>query len=181
MSFNSLTAGNNVPEDVNVVIEIPAHTGPVKYEVDKESGTLHVDRFLATPTYYPCDYGYVPQTLADDGDPVDVLVVTPHPLFSGSVIRVRPVGMLQMTDEKGGDNKIIGVPVSKLTPVYDHIQSHQDLSPALLASITHFFEHYKDLEQGKWVKIDGWQGVDAAFKEINDSVKRYHSVENAEA
>lgn len=174
MSFAKLSAGENPPSDVNVVIEIPARTGPVKYEVDKETGMLHVDRFLATPMYYPCDYGYVPQTLAEDGDPVDVLVVTPHALISGSVIRVRPVGMLQMTDEKGGDNKIIAVPIGKLSNLYENVKSHEDLSLALRESITHFFEHYKDLEPGKWVKIDGWQGIDAAHKEIKDSIARFN-------
>ena len=175
MSFADLAAGKKIPDDINVVIEIPAHTGPVKYEIDKESGTMQVDRFLATPMYYPCDYGYVPQTLAEDGDPVDVLVVTPHPLICGAVIRCRPVGMLQMTDEKGEDNKIIAVPASKLTPMYDHIKSHEDLSSALLNSIVHFFEHYKDLEEGKWVKINSWQGLEAAREEILSSIERLHA------
>lgn len=173
MSFTNISAGNKLPDDINVVIEIPAKTGPVKYEVDKDSGTLHVDRFLATPMYYPCDYGYVPQTLAEDDDPVDVLVVTPHPLISGSVIRCRPVGMLRMTDEKGGDNKVIAVPINKLSNLYDDIKTHEDLPRPLLESINHFFEHYKDLEQGKWVKIDGWEGLDAARQEILSSVERY--------
>ena len=173
MSFTSIKAGKNPPDDINVVIEIAAHSGPVKYEVDKDSGTLWVDRFLATPMYYPCDYCYVPETLGEDGDPVDVLVIAPHALLSGSVIRCRPVGMLKMKDEKGGDNKLIAVPVDKLTPLYKHIKSPDDVPLMLRQSIVHFFEHYKDLESGKWVKVEGWCGIEDAHKEITDSMKRY--------
>ena len=172
MSLDKVTAGSNVPETINVIIEIPAHADPVKYEVDKDSGALFVDRFMATPMFYPANYGYVPQTLSEDGDPVDVLVITPVPLHCASVITCRPVGMLRMTDESGIDAKILAVPISKATPIYDHIQSPNDVPPHLLASITHFFEHYKDLEQGKWVKIEGWADANAAKAEILASVER---------
>ena len=173
MSFNTISPGKDLPNDINVVIEIPAHTGPVKYEVDKDTGTLEVDRFLSTAMYYPCNYGYIPQTLSEDGDPADVLVVAPQPLLSGSVIRCRPIGVLGMTDESGGDAKVLAVPISKLTPMYDKIQTAEDFPPVLLQSITHFFEHYKDLEPSKWVKIEGWQGLEAARDEILSSVERY--------
>lgn len=174
MSSLKISAGKNPPEDINVVIEIPSLAAPVKYEMDKDTGVLTVDRFLSTAMFYPCNYGYVPQTLSEDGDPVDVLVVTPVPLIPGCVVRSRPVGMLQMTDEKGIDNKILAVPVDKMSLMYTKIQSEQDLPEALLASIMHFFEHYKDLEKGKWVKVNGWQSIAAAKAEIISSIKRYH-------
>lgn len=173
MDFSKITPGNDVPNEINVIIEIPARGEPVKYEIDKDSGALFVDRFLGTSMYYPTNYGYVPQTLSEDGDPVDVLVVTPASLTPGAVIPSRPVGMLAMTDESGVDAKILAVPVDKLTGLYRHIQSPKDISPHTLAAITHFFEHYKDLEEGKWVKIDGWQGADAAMQEIMNSIKKY--------
>ncbi|MBX9705539.1 MAG: inorganic diphosphatase [Gammaproteobacteria bacterium] len=172
MGLLKVKSGKDVPNEVNVVIEIPALSPPVKYEVDKESGAIFVDRFISTAMFYPCNYGYVPNTLSEDGDPVDVLVVTPIPLLAGSVIRARPVGMLKMTDESGVDAKIIAVPVSKLTKEYDNVKTHEDLSPGLLKQIEHFFEHYKDLEAGKWVKVDGWAGIEAAKKEIIASVER---------
>ncbi|HKJ94252.1 MAG TPA: inorganic diphosphatase [Gammaproteobacteria bacterium] len=173
MAFDSISPGKNLPDDVNVVIEIPAHADPVKYEVDKHSGAMLVDRFMATAMHYPCNYGYIPQTLSDDGDPTDVLVVTPFALITGSVVRCRPIGMLEMADEKGEDAKVLAVPVSKLTPIYDAVQKPEDLAPGLLDQISHFFEHYKDLEPGKWVKIEGWKGPDAARDEITSSVERY--------
>lgn len=173
MSLNSISAGKTAPAEINVIIEIPANSDPVKYEVDKDSGALFVDRFLNTAMFYPCNYGYVPQTLSDDGDPVDVLVVTPTPLIGGSVIKARPIGLLKMMDEKGEDAKVLAVPVSKLSSLYDHVKSHEDMPQSLLATIRHFFEHYKDLEQGKWVKVEGWLGIDAAHREITDSQKRY--------
>jgi inorganic pyrophosphatase len=173
MNLTQIPAGSNVPNDINVVIEIPTCSEPVKYEVDKASGALWVDRFLNTAMYYPCNYGYVPQTLSEDGDPVDVLVITPAPLISGSVIRSRPIGMLRMTDEKGVDAKILAVPVEKLCGLYDKVHSPDDVSPHLLATISHFFEHYKDLESGKWVKIQGWVNQEEAKKEILASVQRY--------
>jgi inorganic pyrophosphatase len=141
--------------------------------VDKDSGALFVDRFMSTAMLYPCNYGYVPHTLSEDGDPVDVLVVTPLPLISSAVIRCRPLGMLKMSDEKGIDAKVIAVPADKLTPLYKGCQSLDDLPPPLLAQIAHFFEHYKDLEAGKWVKVEGWVGAEEAKAEIRASVKRY--------
>ncbi|MFP4154078.1 MAG: inorganic diphosphatase [Halothiobacillaceae bacterium] len=175
MNLDMIPAGKDAPADVNAVIEIPAQGAPVKYEVDKDSGALLVDRFMATAMFYPCNYGFIPHTLSDDGDPVDVLVVTPEPLMPGSVIRCRPVGMLKMTDEAGVDAKLIAVPHGKLTPLYDHVQSPEDLPPLLLDQIRHFFEQYKALEPGKWVKVEGWEGVEAAHAEIEDSIGRYRA------
>ncbi len=173
MSLNNITAGKNAPATVNVVIEIPVNGPPVKYEVDKDTGAICVDRFLNTAMFYPCNYGYVPMTLSEDGDPVDVLVITPAPLMIGSVIACRPIGMLKMTDEKGPDAKILAVPVSKLSKLYDHVQSVDDLPADQLATISHFFEHYKDLEEGKWVKVDGWVDAEAAKQEISSSMERH--------
>ena len=175
MILDRVSSGNNVPNDVNVVIEIPSHSDPVKYEVDKETGAMFVDRFMGTAMHYPCNYGYVPQTLSEDGDPVDVLVVTPIPVISGAVIRVRPLGMLCMTDEAGKDSKIVAVPIDKLSNLYTHMNSVRDLPKALLDSISHFFDHYKDLESGKWVKIDGWVDTEEAKREILESIERYNS------
>lgn len=174
MSLLDVPAGKDVPNNINVVIEIPTGSTPVKYEVDKETGALFVDRFMATAMFYPANYGYIPQTLSEDGDPVDVLVVTPYPLLAGSVIRARPLGLLKMTDEAGKDSKLIAVPVDKLSKEYKHIQSYDQLSPNLLKAIEHFFSHYKDLEEGKWVKIDGWDGIDAAHAEILSSIERHN-------
>lgn len=173
MNLDRVTPGRDVPNDINVIIEIPAHSGPVKYEVDKKTGSMAVDRFMSTAMFYPCNYGYVPKTLSEDGDPVDVLVVTPVPLISGSVIRCRPVGVLKMEDESGNDAKVLAVPVSKLTTIYDNVSSPDDLPQHLLAQISHFFEHYKDLEDGKWVKLTGWDNAEAAKHEITSSIKRY--------
>ena len=173
MSYDNISPGKNSPEDINVIIEIPANDVPVKYEIDKDSGALFVDRFMGTAMHYPCNYGYVPQTLSDDGDPVDVLVISPFPLLAGSVINCRPVGMLKMTDESGEDAKILAVPVDKLTPLYKDVETHEDVSPVLTAQIVHFFEHYKDLEKGKWVKIDGWVGPEEAKQEVVSSIERY--------
>lgn len=173
MGLNVVDAGKNVPDDINVIIEIPAHSEPIKYEVDKASGALFVDRFLSTSMHYPCDYGYIPMTLSDDGDPVDVLVITPIPVNRGSVIRCRPIGVLTMTDEAGEDQKILAVPIQKLTSLYNNVNEPSDLPPLLLKQISHFFEHYKDLEEGKWVKLKGWLGSDAARSEIHASLKRY--------
>ncbi len=173
MNFNKVTPGNDLPNDIHVIVEIPAHADPVTYEVDKETGTLFVDRFMATSMHYPTNYGYIPQTLSEDGDPVDVLVITPLPLRSGAVINARPIGMLKMTDESGPDAKILAVPTDALTTQYTNIRTPDDLSPHLLSTIEHFFAHYKDLEANKWVKIDGWVGVDDAKAEILKSVERY--------
>lgn len=174
MNINKITAGEKAPYEIHAIIEIPANSGPVKYEVDKESGALFVDRFMSTAMFYPCNYGYVPQTLSEDGDPVDVLVITPVPLISGSVVTVRPIGMLKMTDEAGCDAKILAVPTEKLLPMYGFMREYSDVMPHLLSMITHFFEHYKDLEANKWVRIDGWADAQAAQQEILTSMKRYH-------
>jgi inorganic pyrophosphatase len=177
MSLLKIDSGRNVPNEFNVIIEIPMNGAPVKYEVDKESGALFVDRFMMTAMFYPANYGYIPRTLSEDGDPVDVLVVTPVPLVSGAVIRCRVVGMLKMTDESGVDAKLIAVPATKLCKSYQTIKTHEDLPEVLLKSIEHFFTHYKDLEEGKWVKIEGWAGPDDAAREILNSVSRYESEE----
>lgn len=173
MSLNAVPAGKNLPDEVNVIIEIPAHADPVKYEVDKDTGALFVDRFMATCMHYPTNYGYVPNTLSLDGDPVDVLVITPFPLLSGSVIRCRPVGVLNMSDESGQDAKVLAVPVDKLSTIYRDITEYTQVPELTLKQLEHFFEHYKDLEPGKWVKIDGWADSQAAKQEILDSVKRF--------
>ncbi len=173
MSLIRIKTGRDIPNEINVIIEIPMHSEPVKYEVDKESGVLFVDRFLSTPMFYPVNYGYIPNTLSEDGDPVDVLVVTPVPLISGSVIPCRVVGMLKMTDESGVDAKLLAVPITKLTKIYENVRTHEDLPQHLLNSLKHFFSHYKDLEEGKWVKVDGWVGPDEACAEIMASIARY--------
>lgn len=175
MSFTRVAAGNNVPCEINVIVEIPAFSDPVKYEVDKQTGTLTVDRFMGTAMQYPCNYGYIPQTLSEDGDPVDVMIISPAPLLSGCVINCRPVGILKMTDEAGSDPKLLAVPISRLTPFYNHVVDYRDLQPDKLAKITHFFEHYKDLEDGKWVRVEGWGGVEDAETEILDSMVRYQA------
>lgn len=173
MSLEQIGSGRAVPDDINVVIEIPSHSDPVKYEVDKKSGILMVDRFVATSMHYPCDYGFIPHTLAEDGDPVDVLVVAPFSLWPGVVVRCRPIGMLRMTDESGRDVKVLAVPVDKLSTRYKNVHKPEDLGADLLASIAHFFAHYKDLEEGKWVKLDGWDGAEVAKAEIMASIERY--------
>ena len=173
MRLDRVTAGRDVPHDCNVVIEIPMHGDPIKYEVDKETGAVFVDRFMSTAMRYPCNYGYIPRTLSDDGDPCDVLVLSPVPLITGVVVRCRPIGMLKMDDEAGGDAKILAVPVDKLSSLYRSIQSPQSLPEIQLAQIAHFFAHYKDLEAGKWVRVSGWAGADDAKQEIVDCVRRY--------
>jgi len=172
MSFDTLSPGSNVPDEINVIIEIPANSDPVKYEVDKDSGTLMVDRFMAAPMFYPCNYGYVPHTLSEDGDPIDVLVHTPFPLVHGSVIACRPVGVLNMKDEAGPDSKLVALPKKKLTSLYDHIDDVNDLPEFLKAQISHFFTRYKELEKGKWVEIDGWADAADAKKQIVESIER---------
>lgn len=169
MSYNQIPAGKDVPNDVYVVIEIPANHDPIKYEIEKDYDALMVDRFMATPMFYPANYGYIPNTLADDGDAVDVLVVTPYPVVPGSVIRARPVGVLEMTDEAGSDAKVIAVPHDKLTTLYKDVKEATDLPALLLEQIKHFFENYKDLEVGKWVKVEGWADADKARQIITES------------
>ena len=175
MNLDRVPSGRDLPNDVNVIIEIPMNGDPIKYELDKETGAMYVDRFMSTAMFYPCNYGYIPHTISDDGDPVDVLVITPVPLITGVVVRCRPVGMLKMTDEAGGDEKLLAVPVDKLINIYGHIKSPSDLPELSLARISHFFEHYKDLEAGKWVKLDGWVGPEEAKKAIMNGVARYKS------
>ena len=177
MKLENLPAGKQVPDDIYVVIEIPSQSSPIKYEVDKESGMVMVDRFLGTSMVYPCEYGFIPHTLSEDGDPADVLVISPFSLVPGAVIRCRPVGLLRMTDESGKDAKILAVPIDKLTTRYHHVQKPDDIGKELVAAIEHFFMHYKDLEKGKWVKVDGWEDINAAKAEIIASVKRYQQKE----
>jgi inorganic pyrophosphatase len=172
MSLHNVTPGAKAPEQFNVIIEIPMNADPIKYEVDKESGALFVDRFMTTAMHYPCNYGYVPQTLSDDGDPVDVLVITPFPLSPGVVVTCRPIGMLQMEDEAGIDSKIIAVPSTGVDPTYSGIDDIRDVDQATLDRIKHFFTHYKELEEGKWVKIKKILGKAAAKKAIKAAIKK---------
>jgi inorganic pyrophosphatase len=176
MGLDLVPTGRDVPNEINVIIEIPKDAEPVKYEVDKATGAIFVDRILSTPMRYPCNYGYVPHTLCGDGDPADVLVILPLPLIPGSVIRCRPVGMLQMTDEAGTDTKLVAVPVDKVFSGYSHINDIAQVSQHWLDRIGHFLEHYKDLEKGKWVKLDGWQDAAAARREIEESIERYNAM-----
>ena len=173
MSLDRVPAGSKLPDEFNVIIEIPMNADPVKYEVDKDSGAIFVDRFMLTAMHYPCNYGYIPETISDDGDPADVLVLTPFPIQIGAVIRCRAIGVLEMDDEAGGDAKLLAVPVDKLYPPYRNIKSPEDLPEEELHRIKHFFEHYKDLEKGKWVKVKGWKGAEEARTEISRSAKRY--------
>ena len=173
MSLDRVSAGRRVPDDLNVIIEIPMHAEPIKYEVDKDTGAVFVDRFMSTAMHYPCNYGYIPQTLSGDGDPVDVLVLSPVPLITGVVLRCRPVGMLRMEDDAGDDTKLLAVPIDKLTPLYRAVRTYRDVPQPTLAQITHFFEHYKDLEPKKWVKLIGWAGVRDARAEVMAGVKRF--------
>jgi len=170
MSLNDVPAGREIPNDINVVIEIPMNADPVKYEMDKETGMLTVDRFMSTPMRYPLNYGFIPNTLGGDGDPLDVLVLTPYPLEHGAVIRCRPIGYLDMEDDGGEDQKLIAVPHKKLTGIYEHIKTAEDLPALLREQVNHFFSHYKDLEAGKWVKIRGWKNVDEAKALIVEGV-----------
>jgi len=177
MALMTVPSGKNLPNDFNVVIEIPMQGDPVKYEVDKDTGAIFVDRFMGTSMQYPCNYGYIPHTLSEDGDPVDVLVITPVPLIPGVVVRCRPLGVLMMTDEAGPDAKVLAVPIDKVCGLYNHFQEVGDVSEWRLNIIAHFFEHYKDLDKGKWVKIDGWKGINQARDEIMAGVKRYEEIE----
>ncbi|MFM9913430.1 MAG: inorganic diphosphatase [Methylophilaceae bacterium] len=174
MALKDVPTGKDIPNDFNVIIEIPMQGDPVKYEVDKKSGAIFVDRFMGTSMQYPCNYGYIPHTLSDDGDPADVLVLTPVPLLPGVVVRCRPLGMLKMTDEAGGDAKLLAVPVDKVCGLYKHLKTYEDVSEWRLNMISHFFEHYKDLDKGKWVKLEGWAGIKEAKAEIIASVERFN-------
>ena len=173
MALDLVPTGADVPNEVNVIVEIPKDADPVKYEVDKSTGAIFVDRILSTPMRYPCNYGYLPHTLCGDGDPADVLVILPLPLVPGSVIRCRPVGVMMMQDEAGSDEKLLAVPVDKVFNGYSHVHDIGQVSKHWLERIGHFFQHYKDLEPGKWVKVDGWYGPDEAKKEILAGVENY--------
>jgi inorganic pyrophosphatase len=173
MSLDRVDAGRDLANDFNVIIEIPMHADPIKYEVDKDTGALFVDRFVSTAMHYPCNYGYIPQTVADDGDPVDVLVLAPFALQPGVVVRCRPIGVLNMTDEAGRDSKLLAVPIEKLTPLYNRVTTVRDLPDLVCQQITHFFSHYKDLEPGKWVKVEAWGSPEDAKRAIVEGVKRY--------
>jgi inorganic pyrophosphatase len=175
MSINDVTAGKHVPHEFNVIIEIPMNADPIKYEIDKESGALFVDRIMTTAMHYPANYGYVPQTIADDDDPVDVLVHTPFPLLPGVVVRCRALGVLRMDDEAGGDAKLLAVPTDAICPLFAHWKSIDDVPAIRLKQIQHFFEHYKDLEAGKWVKVLGWAGIEVAHAELLDSMRRHET------
>ncbi len=179
MDISKIPTGKNAPEEINVIIEVPMGSIPVKYELDKASGAIFVDRFVHTAMYYPCNYGFVPHTLSGDGDPADVLVVSSMPVMASAVIPARPVGVLLMEDDGGVDEKIIAVPTSKTYPFYDNVEEYSDLPDILIAQIQHFFEHYKDLEKGKWVKIIGWEGKAKALDLLREAVDRHQQVENA--
>jgi inorganic pyrophosphatase len=172
MRIDAIATGYNPPDDVNVVIEVPIGGEPIKYEMDKAAGTLVVDRFLYTAMRYPGNYGFVPHTLSDDGDPIDVLVANTRPIMPGAVINVRPIGVLKMEDDAGGDEKIIAVPTPKLTQRYAHVMNYTDMPAITLQQIEHFFAHYKDLEQGKWVKLVGWGDATEARRFIADAILR---------
>ena len=172
MSFELVPAGKSLPDDFNVVIEIQMNSG-IKYEIAKDSNALFVDRLVSTAMYYPCNYGYIPNTLCGDGDAADVLVVFPQPVQAGSVIRCRPLGVLKMTDEAGEDAKIVAVPHDKLTTLYSKVKTLSDLPEITLKQIEHFFEHYKDLEKGKWVKVAGWGDLEEARAEILKAAETY--------
>ena len=172
MRIDAISIGHNPPEDINVIIEVPVGGQPIKYEMDKEAGTLIVDRFLYTSMSYPGNYGFVPHTLSDDGDPLDVLIPSTRQLIPGCVINARPIGVLIMEDNEGQDEKILAVPSHALTKRYDHVHNHSDLPEITLQQVEHFFEHYKDLEPGKWVRLGGWQDADTARQMIIDAIER---------
>lgn len=177
MRIDAISIGRNPPEEVNVIVEVPVGGEPIKYEMDKASGTLVVDRFLYTSMRYPGNYGFIPHTLSDDGDPCDVLIANQRGIVPGAIVAVRPVGVLKMQDEAGGDEKIIAVPVSRLTRRYEKVHSHTDLPDITLKQIEHFFQHYKDLETTKWVKVTGWGDVDEAKQAILDAIERAKDAE----
>jgi inorganic pyrophosphatase len=172
MRISAIPIGINPPDDVNVIVEVPIGGEPIKYEMDKAAGTLVVDRFLHTPMRYPGNYGFVPHTLSEDGDPIDVLVANTRPIVPGAVINVRPVGVLKMEDDAGGDEKVLAVPVPRLTKRYEHVHNYTDLPSITLEQVQHFFEHYKDLEPGKWVKMLGWGDADEAKALIRAAIER---------
>lgn len=172
MDISKLPIGDDAPNEFNVIIEVPMGGNPVKYELDKDSGAMFVDRFLHTAMHYPCNYGFIPHTLSDDGDPVDAAVLGQHVVAPGSVIPSRPIGVLMMEDESGVDEKILCVPIDKLHPYYEEVKSYEDVRPILIEQIAHFFTHYKDLEHGKWVKVTGWEGPERAKELIQEGIER---------
>lgn len=172
MDISKVPVGKDAPWDINVIIEVPMGSEPIKYEICKDSGALYVDRFLHTAMVYPCNYGFIPHTLSGDGDPADVLVVGRRPLMPGCVLAVRPIGVLLMEDEGGQDEKILAVPQSRLHPFFHDVKSYKDLPSVLIEQIAHFFEHYKDLEKNKWVKVLGWRDAEEAAAIIADSIAR---------
>ncbi len=172
MTIDQIISGKHIPQEINVIIEISAHSHPIKYEIDKSTQMLFVDRFIATGMTYPCNYGYIPHTLSEDNDPIDVLVMAPFPIMSQAVISCRPIGLLKMEDESGIDAKILAVPIAKVSTLYNNINDIDDVSDIYLQQIKYFFEHYKGLEDGKWVKIIGWFNKNDAYKEILTSIHR---------
>jgi inorganic pyrophosphatase len=172
MDVSKIAIGTKPPQDVNVIIEVPAGSEPVKYEMDKESGALFVDRIIHTAMRYPANYGFIPHTLGDDGDPLDALVVSGVPFMAGCVVRARPVGVLMMEDDKGGDEKLLCVPIDKLHPYYQGVASYTELPAIVIEQVQHFFAHYKDLEKGKWAKVNGWEGLETAERLIMESISR---------
>ncbi|WP_243518547.1 MULTISPECIES: inorganic diphosphatase [unclassified Candidatus Cardinium] len=171
MNIEKISSGDDFPNDLHVIIEIPMHHDPVKYEMDKSSGTLFVDRFMSSPMYYPCNYGFVPHTRSNDGDPIDVLVVATYPIIPGAVIKARPIGVLLMEDESGFDEKIIALPTKKVAPEFAHIDHIEQLSTLLKGRILHFFSHYKDLDSGKWVKVKGFEGQEKAIALLKEAAQ----------
>jgi inorganic pyrophosphatase len=172
MDINRLAAGKNPPYEINVLIEVPLRSDPIKYEYDKDSGFIFVDRYLYTSMFYPCNYGFIPSTLGGDGDPLDVMVVGRMPVMSGAVLRARPIGVLEMEDEAGMDEKLLAVPIDKITQINRNVRTYRDIPEIDLARIAHFFEHYKDLEPDKWVKVLGWEGPERAHRLILDGIER---------
>ena len=172
MNIDKIKIGDDAPNYVNAIIEVPMNSEPVKYEIDKESGAIFVDRFIATPMYYPCNYGFIPHTLSEDGDPADVLVISDYAIVPNAVIAVKPIGVLIMEDEKGMDEKILAVPAKKLNSIYEKIEDISELPEGQINKIKHFFEHYKDLEKGKWVKIKNFEGASKARALINEAIER---------
>lgn len=172
MALEKVKVGKNPPKEVNVIIEIPMNSGPIKYEYDKDSGLIVVDRFMPTTMSYPCNYGFVPHTLSGDGDPVDVLVYTNHPILPGAMISVKPIGVLITEDEKGMDEKVLAVPADKIDQFFADVKSYKDVPSVVIDRIKHFFENYKALEKGKWVKVQGWADADEAEQVIMDSIER---------
>ncbi len=171
MNIEKIGAGKSAPDEINVVIEVPMGSDPVKYELDKDSGAIMVDRFVQTAMFYPCNYGFIPCTLSKDGDPVDVLVIANYPIIPGAVIKARPIGVLMMEDESGMDEKVLAVPTTKLDPYFANIKSYKDLPEVLINRIKHFFENYKALEKGKWVKVGGWEDEIAAKAVISEGLE----------